>query len=672
MMAAALVGVAGICSCSSDDGLNDQLVYSEDGTAGVKSEFVISIPRTVVGTRMSNDITQNAGLVDQFRGIDNIRLIPFNEAPTKTSQKLTDIMRLSHINSLSSPGAVNYKVYSDRFVPVGTKYFLFYGKAIDNEAEAAVTSMDDKFKYGTLSVKGLTDEEFTNPNSIEFSPVQINTSAAAQAGNAVGQEIVRLLTGLANISVTDVAAPNNKWSTTDNIVLATLYRNFLGLSTASSNTTAIVLGKLYFSMEAIKSTDAAHPLADAIKKKIREICTAEPIDGESLKLSSSYSGYPGNIGLPDGAARVRWNNTLNAFEDISANYTHGYRMKITDYVYPASLWYFASTPLKAASEKKSDQYDTAGNWSGVINNVYSGATDEVNANTHSIALRDPAEYGVGRLETKVKMGEGTFYDGNGNEINTTAGYTLKGILLGGQNTVGYDFKAKGDENMSIYDCKMSNSTIIAKPNYTTSANQTLALETKRNQVVHAALELVNNGEDFIGFDGVIPHGGTFYMAVKLDPTTASNYKLEELDKIIMQDHVTKLTVTIKNGSETVDRNGDGQPDVYTKDPEGKPTGVDEDGDGLPDPYDIDGDGEDDDFITDPDHGGPGWDIDGNGDVDIPVLPDPGTGKYPDNPNNPDGLGGATNGVPDLSSPGIELGTSVDLEWQEGLILEPSI
>jgi hypothetical protein len=202
------------------------------------------------------------------------------------------------------------------------------------------------------------------------------------------------------------------------------------------------------------------------------------------------------------------------------------------------------------------------------------------------------------------------------------------------------------------------------------------LETKSNQVVHAALELVNNGDAFMGFDGIIPHGGTFYLAVKLDPTTATNYKNtgdeDDLNKIVMQDHVTKLTVTIKNGGATVDRNNDGTPDVYIKDENGVPTGVDVDGDGLVDPYDIDGDGNDDVFITDPVHGGPGWDIDNDGEVDIHVTPDQETGKYPDAPNNPEGLGGATNGVPDLTSPGIELGTSVDLEWQEGLILNPEI
>lgn len=269
-----------------------------------------------------------------------------------------------------------------------------------------------------------------------------------------------------------------------------------------------------------------------------------------------------------------------------------------------------------------------------------------------------------------------FYDAGGNEVDARSGYTLTGILIGGQCSVGYNFEKLGDENMTIYDPDIVSNRIIAKPDQTTaSANQTLALETKSDQTVYAALELKNNGEEFMGFDGVIPAGGKFYLAVKLDPKKGQGYKTGTMDKIFIQDHVTKLTVNIKRGSMFTDRNiegPDGTPDVYIKDENGVPTGVDTNGDGEPDPYDIDGDGNNDEFITDPDQGGPGWDTDGDGVVDIPVVIDPETGEYPDSPANPEGLGGATNGIPDLTSPGIELGTSVDLQWIEGLVLTPSI
>ncbi len=669
--AIALAGVIGLASCSSKDEVPANVVYDNNGTAGVKPEFVISIPRTVVnGTRMSNEVTQSEGTVAQFRGMDNIRLISFAGTPTASSTKLSDILGLSAITNLSAPGTVNYKVYADQFVPVGTKNFLFYGKAIDADVDQPITTMNDKFNYGYLTVKGLTDAEFNTPNDIVFSLEQINTSVDKQQGDVVGQKVVELLNRLATANVTTAAAPNNKWSTTTNGLLKNLYKNFKAVTTSSSSSLSVILGQVYTAVQRVETTDPAYDLAAYIAAQIREACDNYNI--QPVQLKGIYSGYPGNIGLPDGAARVRWSEVDGKFVDITANYNLGNRAKITDYVYPAALWYYVSSPLKASTEIESTEYDNAGSWNNVISEVYKSATDEVQNNTQSVALSLPAQYGVGRLETRVKMGDGVFYDGNGEAVDVKNGFTLKGILLGGQSSVGFDFATKGDENQTIYDRNMSANNLIAKPGVTTGANHTLALQTKSNQVVYAALELVNGGDAFMGLDGIIPTGGTFYLTAKLDPTTADNYQNGERDKIIWQDHYTRMTVTIKNGKTTPDRNGDGTPDIYIKDPvTGVPTGVDVDGDGTPDPYDIDGDGNDDTFITDPDHGGPGWDTDGDGEVDIPVFPDK-NGDYPDQPNVPGGLGNATNGVPDLSSPGIEIGTSVNLEWQEGLVINPEI
>lgn len=671
------------CSSGSDAEDMTNVVYNEDGQAGVLPEFVISLPRNVVGsTRMEANIVQNLGSSDQFRGIDNIRLIPFTSAPTASTTKLADIIRLSSISALEKPGSVNYKVYADQFVPVGTKNFLFYGKAVDRSVDVPLSSMNDKFKYGVLQYEGLAENEYANAGSVNFSLERINTSTEQQQNNAVGRAIIQLMSQLANVTVSGVTAPENAWSTTTHTVLAALYKNFIGTTVYSSNTLALILDKIYFGLEHVGNSHPARPLANKIRSLIQDACVSgyEPIADTPVSLKSDYTGYPANIGLPDGAARCRWNATglqANMFVDMTANYTMGFKVKPTDYCYPAALWYFVSTPVRTSNSIESVNYSDETSWENVISNIYNATNDEVGNGTRSVALVNPVQYAVGRLETRVQMESGgIIYDGDGQEVTFGDGYTLKGLLLGGQNSVNYAFESTGNENFCIYDRVMASSNLTFKPGVpTTTPNQTLALETKTNQKIFAALELVNNGQAFKGADGTIPAGGVFYMTVSLDPTTATNYSTT-LNKIIMKDHVTKLTVTIKKGSTFPDRGINGNPpdgiaDVYVIE-NGVPTGVDADGDGVADPYDIDGDGTDDTFITDPAHGGPGWDTDGDGEVDIPVLPDPMTGEYPTGPTVPDGLGNATNGIPDLSSPGIELGTSVDLEWEEGLILNPKI
>ena len=265
LAAIALTGTVSFIGCTSSDELPSNVVVDKNGTKGVMPEFVISLPRTVVnGTRMTNEVTQNQGSVTQFRGLDNIRLFSFAGEPTATSTKLSDILRLSAIpageRSLGKPGDINYKVYADQFVPVGTKNFLFYGKAIDNNAEEDITSMADKFKFGFLRHYGLEESEFNTPNDILFSLEQINTSNERQANNAVGKAIVELLASIANTTVSGVAAPDNAWKTTTNKVLAPLYKNFIGITTGSSNTLAAILSDLYNSMAFVQSTDPARPL----------------------------------------------------------------------------------------------------------------------------------------------------------------------------------------------------------------------------------------------------------------------------------------------------------------------------------------------------------------------------------------------------------------------------
>lgn len=682
MAAGALMSLAGLTACSSSNDMdemeNPNVVVDDQGNAGVRPEFVISIPRSVVGskTRMSDAETQSSGSVNDFRGMDHIRLIAFSEVPTGSSTKLGSIMSLTSIanNALKKPGSLNYKVYANQFVPMTTTNFLFYGKAIENTAETDITTMADKFKYGVIKVKGLTDADFTSPNSISFGLEQINTSTERQQSNDVGRNIVRFMTSLANITSTGTA-PENAWSTCSDARLKPLYDNFIRTTVSSSANLAAILGILYDGVSRVITAQPSNTLAKDILDMIAQTCTTTPTIGSPVSLKDDYAGYPANVGLPDGAARVRWNGT--EFEDMSASYGGGMKVGITDYVYPAALWYYVSTPIKASDAVQSANYDSKDAWSKVINEVYSGAGDAVGGNTLSVALVNPVQYAVGRLETKLEMGSGTFYDGAGQEVVTGSGYTLKGLLLGGQNDAKFDFTtstSSGTKNWTIYDREVPTGINVTPGNTTATANQTLALETKKDEKVYAAVELVNGGEAFQGADGIIPAGGTFYLTVKLEPTTATNYNATTLNKIITQDYVTKLTVKIKNGSQSVDRDGDGNPDVYALDPEtGEPIGViTKPGTDPVTTYDINGDGKPDTFIADPDKGGPGWDTDGDGIVDIPIMCDPSTGEYPTNVLVPEGLGNATNGIPNLTSPGVELGTSVDLEWKPGLNLTPSI
>ena len=629
--AALLAGMASFTACSSDDALNPNVIIDENGNAGVKSEFVLSIPRSVISTRMGADVVQAQGNSGTFRGMDKIRIVPFTTEPTSGTTKSSNVIWLSSISSLRKPGELNYKVYAEQLVPVGTKYFLFYAKAVDNAAETDITTMEDKFKYGTLTTTNLGDD-FTTPSAVEIGLERLVENESEVINNATGQKILQLLTEIAN--TTDGAGVES-WATTSNAALKALYDDFITLRSYSSSRIAVILSQLYFSVSHVDMDDPAYDLSQKLRANI--VKAGAPVSGGAMNLNADYANFPTSAGLPDGAARMAWNVATKQFaytrDAVAPNLSDGPTPSY--YTYPAALWYYVNTPIKASNDIESTKYDdnivvekqpdgpatNIQNWANVISNVYGAAGDVVTDNTQSVALVKPAQYGVGRLQLNIKMGEGKFFDRKGQQVDLSAGWTLKGVLIGGQNSVGYNFATKGNENVTIYDCTVP-AGITVKPNTTTTFNHTLALETKKDQPVKIALEFVNNGPAFVGKDGVIHSGATFYMVATLDPTTATGYVPDEKDKIFIQDHVTKVTVNIHNGVK------------YTP-------GTDP---GDPDPDDPDNPPHDD---TDPDDPGPGT-------------------PYEDGPGN------GENGDPDLSSDTVELGTSVDLEWQEGLSLEPEI
>ena len=80
-----------------------------------------------------------------------------------------------------------------------------------------------------------------------------------------------------------------------------------------------------------------------------------------------------------------------------------------------------------------------------------------------------------------------------------------------------------------------------------NTNYTLALETGADQVVNVAVELLNNGADFEGADGVVPAGCKFYLVAQLTPDPTLDNVSGTLNQVFKQDHKTIVTFTIKTG-----------------------------------------------------------------------------------------------------------------------------
>lgn len=543
MGAIALVGAVGFTACSSDDDLTAQ-----DPVTGevVKTQFAISIPGATQ-TRMGQDIVQSTG--NPFRGMTNIRLVPFDleSTPTGTSNPLTEseTMRynaivLGDIGNADLKSNSNAKLYTDIDIPLGTNAFLFYAEALESSDNSDATNgaLVPSFASTGLPVGA-------SISSVSFSLKEIlgtNDYLATEAQN----KLLRILNGLAN----DVTGDEDKnWA--DATGDLKIYRdNFIKLKAGSANNILLAVQDLYNAMQSSRVTDESN-LKSAISNKIKENFS---VDGVAEPYTLSYKSpnnddvktYPNNYNLPDGAVQVNWN--VDRFEyitnvDYDATSSNIFNVASLDkYVFPSSLYYWLNTNIKTSNTSQSSLYDGNNTWDAILNSYNNGY--EVTASTQSIALENKINYAVGRLDVYAKFASGEIMD-NATPSKAvtipTDGFTLTGILVGGQKAVmwNFDTNSAADE-YTIYDSKVPVSTGVTRTDGL--KNSTLLLETVKStsDKVNIALEFKNNGtEAFEGADGIIPIGGKFYLVGQLVPT-ADNQKVFE------KDHVTKANVTISS------------------------------------------------------------------------------------------------------------------------------
>ena len=604
--AIALVGAVSFSACSSSDEIVDNPNYNPvDNT--VKTQFTISLPQNVVkGTRQSAATVQNDQNNNSFRGFDNMVLIPYASVSGSdvsgnrlTATSITLKPASGSDNTLPASGlntSSNSYVYSDVNIPLGTSGFLFYGKAVDAGTDKFVDG------YLTAAPAGLTGE------NTGFSFALNPTKPSDNDGKAGA-----LLTYINSIAAAAPEAPAKAWYTPlldgGNAGLLGLYNNFVTLKAGSSTSVQAALEDLYESLK--NNTD---PASQAVCKAILgsgENTMAEydgaKAENQRLTLKTAVAGYPTDINLPDGAVGLTWSNATPAvaswLNDNSAWSTGSTTVTALDkYVYPASLYYRANSPVTVSNSKQSDNYGSS-TWAQIVdatNGLYKNGSS-VGSSTQSVALVEQIQYAVALLESHVKIAATTLKDRKGDVINIGTGTTddgtfkLTGILIGGQKNVDWQFlptTATGASIYTIYDKDIPANVLSSTGSDAT--NYTLALENTVNEPVYVALEFENNAKDFIGKDGLIAKGTKFYLVAKLDPTdktgeghTASG----DLTKVFMQDYKTIVTFTIKENSDV----SGSDPTVY-----------------------------------------------------------------------PDGLGAAYNVIPDLRTPKMELGLSVDLTWQSGL------
>lgn len=616
MSAIALVGAVSFSACSSSEEMED-VNPTYDGKA-VKTKFTISLPQNVVNTRQSDATVQADQNLASFRGFDNMVLIPYASVSetstnnydvsgnrlTATSIELmptggasTDKNTLPSYNeksteypTLDDTNNNNSYVYSDVNIPLGTSGFLFYAKAKDNGT--------DNFVNGVLTASpdGLTGEKAGFGFALN----------ATKSGDGVATDLLAYVNAIAAAKTDE--ATSVYWGNSTNEGLLGLYNSFISLKAGSSRSIQAAVEDLYESL--MNNTDAVSvAVCTAILSKAGPY-DGDADEGERLPLKTTVDGYPEDNNLPDGAVGLKWTKTSvpavaswavagSSPDDLDPEATPNVQEQwntgtntltaLDHYVYPASLYYRADSPVKVSNSKQSDNYTSKNGWDNILALYTNGSA--VGSSTRSVALVEPIDYAVAQLKSSIKIAANVLNDKNGDgvKIGSTddddGTFTVTGMLIGGQKNVDWQFLPTGDEIYTIYDKEIPSTNNVLSSTSSDVLNYTLALENTKDEDVYIAVEFLNNAKDFMGKEGLIAKGTKFYLVAKLHPQNGVGYNSDTLNKVFQQDYVTTANFVISANTE----------DGYAK-----------------------------------------------------------------------GLGAAYNVIPDLRTPKMELGLSVDLAWTSGL------
>ena len=580
------VGLAAamLAACTAID---EDIDTSLDDGQTAQPLLALSLGGGTVGTRLSDAVVQKDGTFAQFRGISDLRLIPFRkpgggDSPVATTDSPIGAMIIGE-TSIAAQGIDEQnhsKYYKNVMVPVGTSAFLVYGKAKD--LTAPTTDISTKAYNGTLEPVGLdVSISAIRPADVGFIPVKIYDNTATPDGATA------VTTWLNEI----YAAADGDWA--DIAILNGVKDKFIAMTAGSSRSVLPFVKDLYDNIKQGEGITAVDNVIDKIDDHIN-------IETGAYLTDSGFGGYPASIGLPDGAAFIAWNESTNQF-DVVTNKTNVGAINVTGlskFAFPPALWYYTNSHIHTATAEINTtndndlnnifDYSTAvlNSWDGTspavqtdvtktvlgqnytpgatntFNHPASGtklftANSRVETNTTLVAVSKPLQYGVGRLEMTVKANAASLNDGADPVKAITVGTTnfpITGILIGSQYAVDYQFHPVTTDNNDpgttdkndavLYDGQFTGNAYMLSSG-TLAACNTLSLETKENEKVIICVELQNNStETFTGVSGqVIRPGCRFYLLGKLNPADGTKPEGAS-NRVFEQDRVTKVNFTV--------------------------------------------------------------------------------------------------------------------------------
>ena len=498
-------------SCSTSDDMPEQ-VNETIPLEAKQVDLLVSISSKASNLRQAPTLTHRA---PTFSTMDLLVAIPFrtNGANvTASDAPLIDLVGANEENKTKEYEVEKYNTYYvDRcHLMTSTDRMLVYGKAKPVSNEKKIN--------GELSPLPTIRKKTAD---IQFSLTSIRNTSEVHTH---AQDLADYMTAIAN---------TDGWSTTDDPTLKSYYLDFIRMGSEGAGLMSGAAANIKAFVAALKALlKGSDALSTAIKAKI---------DNNSSIASNTY---PRSLGLPDGAAAIRW--TGSQFEVKTTTTQLDNINGINRYTYPAELMFFVDSPIRTSAEEvsKTVYQENTKTWSAFLNDYYNGS-NAVNTNTKAVAVENPIQYGVAKLDLTLTSMNTTLSDAK-NEVVLNADMAhlpLTGVIIGGQHTVGFNMKPQGEQTdvdgRFIYETTVDASN-LATEGYKTS---TLVLQSYDNEKVPVILEFENKtGNAFTGKDGTVYPGARFYLIAMADP--AGKGTGTYANRVFTQDYTTTMSMSV--------------------------------------------------------------------------------------------------------------------------------
>jgi len=545
------------------------------------------------------DVSYLTELADEpsFRGMQDIRLIPFarHGAVRADDPALSEPKSLPAILGVTDDQAYNGRQYhqglirnnrahyfSDAYaiLPVGTASVLVYGNGASLTGQPTPAT---KHLYGSLIEEGWEEMEGRTASDIRFAPDPILSEGALVTAGEMA-DMLTSIAGSATYTLDYYYEKNSIWregqvaltwnGNIEDPTLRSLFNWFTNegqLLTGAGGNLEYMLSVLCRRLESYSSDDTdpfthtdggvEYPavltggdpsstftrayiyegLRDMLVGRIQALINDGTLtDDGARNLSFSdpeYQDYPTGLGLPEGAAVLRWNSL--AFVPV----TEGLDgiAPIDHFCYMPPLTWFVDTTLKTSNDHDiHTEYTQDKTWEEIVSQYRIGTA--VTKRTAAVVLDNPMQYATGMLVATVKASTPTLPDADGDDrtygLATGHNFPVTGIIIGSQFRQDYAFRPlDGESEYYLYDNRISGVYLTT----TESADfRTLVLPVPTDTDVYFFLELRNDSNAaFTGADGVILPGSRFYLAGMLEK---SDDPL--LDRVFMQDYFTTVRCTV--------------------------------------------------------------------------------------------------------------------------------